>query len=418
MSSCVSPPSSFTLMESSWLAPHRSAFLKFLAAQGYAERTISTFRRLTGRLCAEVEARSLGADELDARILVQLAVTSVPAAGTPYMKRELMMVTRRFTGYLVDSGVIVPAPSAPPPASGSLEELSAQFDAWLRQHRGMIGGRLRTHRTVLKSFATFCRLDGRTPHLPSAVTAERIFAFADRFSGKHNWRLPYLRNILRFLFWSGRIPRHLTEAVPRVAWRRRSGLPRHLEPDTVRSLLEAISGDSPRERRDHAMLLLMARLGLRGQEVTALRLDDIDWRAGRILIRGKGGQLDHMPLPVDVGEALVLWICNGRNGPSRHVFVSVRPPYRPFASSMTIRRALRQAYKRAGLTPPRGQARARAHALRHSLAMELLGRGASLEEIGDVLRHRSFQSTTAYARYDIDALRPLARSWPVPGAIR
>ena len=415
MSSCVSPLSSFTPMESSWLAPHRSAFLKFLAAQGFAERTISTFRRLTGRLCAEVGTHGFGADELDARVLAQLAVTSV-RTGTPYMKRELMMVTRRFTDYLVDSAVIVPPPPAPPPEPGSLEELSAQFDVWLRQHRGMIGGRLRAHRTVLKSFATFCRLDGRTPHLPSAVTAERIFTFLDHFSGKHNWRLPYLRNILRFLFWSGRIPRDLTEAVPRAAWRRRNGLPRHLEPDTVRSLLEAISGDSPRERRDHAMLLLMARLGLRGQEVTALRLDDIDWRAGRILIRGKGGQLDHMPLPVDVGEAIVLWIRNGRNGPSRHVFVSVRPPYRPFASSMTIRRALRQAYKRAGLTPPRGQARA--HALRHSLAMELLGRGASLEEIGDVLRHRSFQSTTAYAQYDIDALRPLARSWPVPGAIR
>ena len=164
------------------------------------------------------------------------------------------------------------------------------------------------------------------------------------------------------------------------------------------------------------MLLMMARLGLRGQEAIAVRLDDIDWRAGRLVVRGKAGQLDRMPLPVDVGETAVAWIRNGRQGSSRHLFVSVRPPYRPFTSSPVVRRALLQAYERAGLTPPRGQART--HALRHSLAMDLLGRGASLEEIGDVLRHRSRQSTAVYAHYDIDALRPLARSWPVPGAVR
>ena len=415
MSCCISPPSASTSMDTSWWAPHRGAFLNALAAQGYAERTLDTFRLMTGRLCAELDARGLAAEEVDAGMLADLAA-ACPRTGSPSMERDLISVTRRFADYLVDSDAIAPMPAPPPPASGSLEQLSAQFDAWLRQHRGMFGGRLREHRTLLKRFMTFCRTGTRKPDDPGAVTPESIFAFVDRFPGKSNWRLPYLRNILRFLFWSGRLPRDLTDAVPRSARSRPDGLPRHLEPDTVRTLIEAARGDSPRERRDHAMLLMMARLGLRGQEAIAVRLDDIDWRAGRMLIHGKGGQSDRMPLPVDVGETIVAWVRNGRKGSSRHLFVSVRPPYRPFTSSLTIRRAFRQAYERAGLTPPRGQART--HALRHSLAMDLLGRGASLEEIGDVLRHRSHQSTTVYARYDIEALRPLARSWPVPGAMR
>ena len=117
-----------------------------------------------------------------------------------------------------------------------------------------------------------------------------------------------------------------------------------------------------------------------------------------MLVRGKGRQFDRVPVPVDVGEAIVTWLCNGRKGNSRHLFVCVGPPYAPFTSSGPVRSALCKAYRRAGLVPPDGQART--HALRHGLAMALLDRGSSLGEIGDVLRHRSARSTTAYARYD------------------
>ena len=376
---------------------------------------MATYRVMTGRLCAVLDARGLAADDVDSVVLADLSA-ACPRTGSPSMERDLISVTRRFADYLVDSGAIAPMPPAPPPASGSLEQLSAQFDAWLRQHRGMFGRRLRTHRSILKSFMTFCCASNRALNDPRGITPESIFAFVDGFSGKSHWRLPYLRNVLRFLFWSGRLARDLTDAVPRSARSRPDGLPRHLEPDTVRHLIEAVRGDSPRERRDHAMLLMMARLGLRAQEVVTVRLDDIDWWAGRLVVRGKAGQLDRVPLPVDVGESAVAWIRNGRKGSSRHLFVSVRPPYRRFTSSPVVRRALLQAYERAGLTPPRGQART--HALRHSLAMDLLARGTCLEEIGDVLRHRSCQSTAVYAHYDIDALRALARLWPVPGAVR
>ena len=414
MVSCKPARSAFPPTDSHWLSPHRSGFLESLAAQGYAVRTVKSFRLMVGRLCAEAEARGLGPCALDANIMRELA-DACPRTGTAHMERELARATRRFTDYLVRAGAIAAAVPTPPPA-GSPEQLCAELDHWLRNHRGMFGNRLRVHRKVLRRVTAFCCTATGTAEDLAAVTPEAVFAFLECCAGRAGWRLPYVRNILRFLFWSGRIPQDLSAAVPVAAGGRPDGLPRHLEAGVVRKLLEAIRGDRPCDLRDHAMLLLMARLGLRAQEVVAARLDDIDWGAGRMLVRGKGGQLDRVPIPVDVGEAIVSWVRGGRRGDSRHVFVCVRPPYAPLTSSEAIRDALRNAYRRADLVPPGGQVRT--HALRHGLAMALLDQGSSLAEIGDVLRHRCARSTTAYARYDHGALRPLARPWPVPGGGR
>ena len=397
-----------------WLIQHRNEFLESLALQGYAKRTIKTYRIMVSRLCAEAEARSLGPDALDSGVIGELA-SACPRSGTSHMECELAMATRRFTDFLIHAGVIAPANPIPPPP-GSTEQLCMELDGWLRHHRGMFGNRLRTHRNELQRIITFCCTASGTVEDLVSITPEVIFALLDRDSGKGGWRLAYLRNILRFLFWSGRVPRDLSEAIPKLACKRPDGLPRHLEPSVVRRLLDAVRGQRPRDLRDHAMLLLMARLGLRAQEVIAIRLDDIDWEASRILIHGKNRQLDHLPIPVDVGEAIVAWVLGGRQGGSRHLFVCVRPPYARFTASLNVLRALRRAYERAGLIPPGGQVRT--HALRHGLAMKLLDAGSSLEEVGDVLRHRSAQSTTAYVQYDLGALRPLARRWPVGGESR
>ena len=397
-----------------WLAPHRNGFLDSLALQGYAPRTIKAYRRMIDRLCAEAEARGLGPDTLDTGVIGELA-EACASTGTAYMKRELAMATGRFTEYLTQAGIVaVVNPTLPP--SGSPEQLCAELECWLRRHRGMYGNRLRAHCTVLRRLMAFCRTATGTTDDLACITPEVIFDFLDGSAGKGGWRVAYIRNILRFLFVSGRVARELSDAIPKSAGTPPDGLPRHLEPGVVRRLLEAAQGDRPCELRDYAMLLLMARLGLRAQEVIAIRLDDIDWDAGRMLVRGKNRQLDHLPIPVDVGEAIVAWVRGGRKGDARHLFVWVRPPYAPLASSETVREALRKAYRRSGLIPPRGQART--HALRHSLAMRLLDEGSSLQEVGDVLRHRSVGSTTTYAHYDHEALRPLARSWPVREAVR
>ncbi len=397
-----------------WLIQHRNEFLESLALQGYAKGTIKSYRLMVDRLCAEAQARSLESDALDSRVLGELAI-ACPRTGTSYMERELARATRRFTDYLVHAGVIAPANPIPPPP-GPTEQLCMELDGWLRHHRGMFGHRLRTYRNELQRIVAFCCTASGTVEDLASVTPEVIFALLDRDPGKGGWRLPYIRNILRFLFWSGRVPRDFAEAIPKLASKRPDGLPRHIEPGVVRMLLDAVRGQRPRDLRDYAMLLLMARLGLRAQEVIAIRLDDIDWEASRILIRGKNRQFDHLPIPVDVGEAIVAWVLGGSRGDSRHLFVSIRPPYARFTRSSNVLRALRRAYKWAGLIPLGGQART--HALRHGLAMQLLDTGSSLEEVGNVLRHRSAQSTTAYVQYDLDALRPLARRWPVGGESR
>jgi len=164
------------------------------------------------------------------------------------------------------------------------------------------------------------------------------------------------------------------------------------------------------------MLLLMARLGLRSPEVIAIRVEDIDWRAGEIMIRGKGKLHDRMPLPADVGEAIVDYIRNGWAGGSRTLFVAARPPYRPFKDAQILNLVLRQAFEKTGVKPP--QKYVGSHLLRHSLATDMLRKGVSLDEIGDVLRHRSRMTTTICAKHDLDALRSIARVWPAQGDAR
>ena len=222
--------------------------------------------------------------------------------------------------------------------------------------------------------------------------------------------------MFRFLFATGRTRRDLVPCVPKIAARSKLGASRHLSAEEVRRLVAAVNGEGAAGRRDRAVMLLLARLGLRGQEIHAIRLDDINWRAGEILIRGKRGFHDRMPLPIDVGEAISDYILNERAGRSRHLFVTLRAPHRPFRTTQFIRSMLVDAFARAGVTLPEGGVCT--HLLRHSLAVNMLNRGNSLDEVGDVLRHRSRMATTIYARHGIEALRPLARPWPVQGEPR
>jgi integrase len=164
------------------------------------------------------------------------------------------------------------------------------------------------------------------------------------------------------------------------------------------------------------MVLLLARLGLRPPEVIAMQIDDIDWRSGEIMVRGKGARNERLPLPPDVGEALSDYIRFDRITTSRALFVTERPPNRPFKNGQVLNDILKDAFARTGLTPPAPYVGA--HILRHSLATNLVRCGASLDEISDMLRHRSRASTMLYARLDIDGLRSIALPWPVAGGAK
>ena len=400
-----------------WLAPHRDVFVEGLGKHGYAPSTIRYYRCAIDTFCAEIDIRGLGAEALEWPVLAELGNT-VPGEMTSKERSRWRSCVRRFLDHLVDAGVLAPPPPVAPPKLGSVDHLNVEYADWLRHQRGLCESTIERHQAFLKRFMTF--RFGATPGNLNDIAPDDILAFVAQPAPTRSCRVvswpTHLRSLFRFLFWSGKTRRNLALSIPRSARSDSPDLPCHLASDEIRRLTEAVHTDDALGRRNHAMLLLMARLGLRAPEVIAIRLEDIDWRAGEILIRGKGKRYDRMPLPVDVGEAIVAYLRDGRASSSRHLFVSRQPPHRPFTSSAVVNRVLRGAFEKTGLKPP--QRTVRTHLLRHSLAVDMLGRGASLQEIGDVLRHRSRMTTTIYARYDIAALRSVARDWPVPGEVR
>jgi site-specific recombinase XerD len=221
-----------------------------------------------------------------------------------------------------------------------------------------------------------------------------------------------LRSFLDFLYQHGRLKRSLRAAVPRVASGRPSDLPVFLEPEQIEQLLGHCDRRSRCGQRDYAILLLLARLGLRAHEVRSLALEDINWASGEILIHGKGGREDRLPLPPDVGRALAAYLKHGRPRSShRQVFLCLNAPYRGLVGA-TVASVVERALGRADIV----SVHKGSHLLRHSLATRLLRGGASLTQIGHILRHQHIDTTEIYARVDQKALRALAQPWP--GGVR
>ena len=216
-----------------------------------------------------------------------------------------------------------------------------------------------------------------------------------------------LRSFLRFLHLDGGIQESLASAVPSVAGRRLVGLPKGLAPDQVRRLFASCDDTTRRGCRDIAILTVLVRLGMRSGEVAKLQLDDIDWRVGEIIVRGKGNSIERIPLPPDVGRAIAQYLQRGRpvSAQGRTVFVRIKAPHRDLSSS-GVSNVVADVAKRAGL------GRIHAHRLRHTAAMQMLQAGASLPEIGQLLRHRRALTTAIYAKVDRDTLRTIARRWP------
>ena len=223
------------------------------------------------------------------------------------------------------------------------------------------------------------------------------------------------RSFFRFLFQHGELRLDLAPSVPTVADWRLSAIPKYITPAEVARVLGSCDRQTAIGRRDYAILLLLARLGLRAGEIVALRLDDIDWRSGEILIRGKGFLHDRMPLPVDAGQALASYLRHDRPScKTRSVFICMRAPQRRFARAATVSTIVKRALARAGLHPGfKG-----AHLLRHSLATSMIRSGASMGEIGEILRHRRPSTTEIYAKLDFEGLRSLAQPWPGIGGAR
>jgi integrase len=238
------------------------------------------------------------------------------------------------------------------------------------------------------------------------VTEFVLTECASRSVGSAKYVVCGLRSLLRYLYVAGRIGAQLEAAVPKVAGWRLAGLPVVFGRAEVSRLLASCDRRTTFGRRDFAVLTLLCRLGLRAGEVAALRLADIDWRAGELVVRGKGHREERLPLPGDVGEALAGWLRRGRpRCEAATVFTRVRAPHRQLTSA-AVSAVVRAACARAGLPE------LNAHRLRHTAATEMLRAGAELVEVGQVLRHASVLTTAIYAKVDRDRLRTLASPWP------
>jgi site-specific recombinase XerD len=296
------------------------------------------------------------------------------------------------------------------------EQLKAEYRSFLSRRRGLASKTSYKYATFIDRFLDFRFEDDPDDLLE--ITAHDVAAFLHHVTGqakpfRDKSLVSVMRSIFQFFFQTEKIAVNLASGIPSVKQNYARRIPRHLAPEQVEDLLLAVKTfkTSSHQKRNYAMVLLMARLGLRGPEVIAIQLEDIDWRAGEILIRGKGGYHDKTPLLNELGQAIADYIRQERKGTSRTLFVTNHSPYMPFKDAQVLNTILLQALKKTSIPLPKRYTII--NMLRHSLATNLVHRGASLEEISNTLRHRSRNTSLLYARQDIDGLRTIALSWPL-----
>jgi site-specific recombinase XerD len=297
------------------------------------------------------------------------------------------------------------------PSKAPLDELLRRYHRWMVEERGLAVTTIIRYDNTARRFLTEQAMTGDALH-PETLTGADVNAFLLRecarvSTGSAKGRVAELRSVLRFLYLRGRTPMRLGSSVPPVGgWRLAAMPPPAISPGDVQRLLDSCDRTTLIGRRDFAMMTVIARLGVRSIEVTRLELEDLDWRTGELLIRGKGGRQDRLPLPTDVGQALVEYLTE-RPGITdvRQVFLTHRPPRGPIRADL-VGDVVQRACQRAGV------GHVGPHRLRHALARELLRRGAGLMAIGQVLRHQDLATTALYAKVDLDTLRRVAQPWP------
>jgi len=317
---------------------------------------------------------------------------------------------KRWLSVLRDEGAI--APAALPPLTPH-DRIFKEFEDYLRTERGLSPRSIIRHLPIIRRFLPEVCPAGVDDL--GKIGQESVIGYIERhardWSPKTGKVMCWsLRAFLRYLHHRGLNPRALAGCVPSIRRWKLATLPTYLPTGQVQKALDGCNRATAMGRRDYAILMMLAKLGLRADEVATLTLDDIDWRAGEMHVRAKGRQRARMPMPPDVGAAVVAYLRNGRpKSPCRRLFVRTLAPHVGFASGSVITWIAKTALDRAGV---RDCAHRGAHIFRHSLATDLLRSGATLTEIGQLLRHESHDSTRIYAKVDIEALRTLSLPWP------
>lgn len=388
------------------LGPYIDSYAAEMRGEGYAQQTGEIQTRLIADFGRWLAKRGIQAREITTELF------------QPYLRARRrrrrptgndVSALRRLLDLLIRKEV-VPPPVAP--AVTPADRLQSEFRLYLHQERALASTTQDCYVTFVSEF--LAERFGIGPVDLSALCAADVTGFVRRRAATiHSIRVQLmttaLRSFLRFARYRGDIDKDLAACVPAVANWKLSTIPRALPPSQVELVLTSINRGTAMGRRDYAILLILARLGLRAGEIKTLTLEDLDWQEGLITVRGKAGRYSQLPMPADVGEAIADYLQHGRpTASSRCVFLRTRAPAGGFRGQCGIGSIVRHALARAGVDAPRQGA----HQFRHGLASQMLRQGASLFEIGELLRHRSPQTTAIYAKVDLVSLATLALPWP------
>ena len=384
------------------LVPFVDAYSTELAARGYRPLSIVNELRQLRRLSAWLEAGGMSVAELNGSRVEEFLVWQ--RAGGRFRAEwsrpglmDLLEVLDRLGGLVTDTAVEV----------SESEMLLVSFARYMGSERGLAAGTIHGYMRHVRVFVDGLGDDG----LAGVAASDVIAAVASRAAA--GWSVSAtrffvsgLRAFLRYCFVEGLVAADLSPAALFASGRSPSPLPKAISRSDAKALLRSCDRRRALGRRDYALILLMLRLGLRCGEVARLRLDDIDWHAGELLVRGKAARVDRLPLPIDVGEAISGYLQHGRPGTERReVFLIAKAPFSPIIAK-TVSSTVRRACRRAGISV------VGAHRLRHTAACEMVAANVPLVTVGQVLRHSSLQSTAIYARVNIEQLRQLAVAWP------
>jgi site-specific recombinase XerD len=398
-------PSTLRRLRGRLAGPFLQGFADALAAEGYPTKTSAGYLSAAAHLSEWAARRGTPIADLDEAWLARF-VRHLPGcrcrAGKPRGRKRVPFRVHRFLRHLRTAGVVTTSPPAATPSP-----LLAEYGAWMRDRRGLAAT------TIARSLPVVQALLGTVGDDPAGIDAAGVRRFVLEYVQQHapasaGSVTTIVRCFLRWLVAYGWCTSDLAEAGPKIPTWRLATLPRYLPDADVERIIAACDRPSPAARRDRAMLLLLARLGLRAGDVVGLRLGDLEWNQGRLRVAGKGRRETRLPLPQDVGDAILGYLEIERPAaPTDHVFLTARTLIRSIGSS-GLHDVVARAIDRAGVkSPSRGT-----HILRHSLATRLLREGATLDAIGALLRHRDVSTTALYAKVDIGLLRQVSQPWP------
>jgi site-specific recombinase XerD len=389
------------------LGPFVVGYRVWLLEAGYTPQTTRGMVMVLGQL-----GRWMDGEGVAVGVVSTAAVESFLAARRDggAWRVPTVRALRSLLTYLREVGVMVAVEA---PVLSPVEVLLAEYRGWMVADRGLAAMTVLRYETLARRFLTSRVTETDelgVSDLDGAVVARFLLGECDRVClGSAKGKVAELRSLLRFLHVRGFTPRSLAESVPGVAGGRETTVPPTMAQADIEALLAGCDRLTLDGVRDRAMLMLLARLGLRSIEIARLQLEDLDWRAGDLLVHGKARRDDRLPLPDDVGAALAEYLALRGRHDSRNVFLTLRAPIRPIRADLVgdvVQRHCRQ----------QGVAHVGPHRLRHTLATQMLAAGAALQEISQVLRHSDLATTAIYAKVDLGRLRQVARPWP--GAVR